>query len=181
MPVSWSVPASNKGGPTAGILLSLIFTLILLSPQPVLYSYFRSSCSWRVRIGKSSASGGGGGGGVGQRTSYPHPVPSRPPATSIPVLEPPSLNVTSSQKVRQEDRGSGMKWGCFSPWGCHTALEKPLATMPRPGSQNPEVPGNQQGSSWPPSGLIFLDLANQTAVWSSPRRFQERGNSSPLA
>lgn len=29
---------------------------LTLSPQPILYSYFRSSCSWRVRIGKNCAS-----------------------------------------------------------------------------------------------------------------------------
>lgn len=111
--------------------------------------------------------------GVEQRTSYPPPVPLRPPATSAPVLEPPSLNVTSSQNVRQEDCGSGRKRGCFSPRGCyfcHTALEKPLATTPRTGSQNPEGPGNRHGSSWPLSVLILFDLANQTQLFRVDHR-----------
>ena len=47
----------QQDGPYSWKPAKLISTLILLSPQPILYSYFRSSCSWRVRIGKSSASG----------------------------------------------------------------------------------------------------------------------------
>ena len=31
----------------------LIYVVVLCFFQPLLYSYFRSSCSWRVRIGKA--------------------------------------------------------------------------------------------------------------------------------
>ena len=42
--------------------------------------------------------------------------------------------------------------------------------MPRTGSQNPEVPGNRQGSSWPRSVLILFDLANQTQLFGVDHR-----------
>lgn len=37
----------------SNVLYRLLISFLLISPlQPVLYSYFRSTCSWRVRIGE---------------------------------------------------------------------------------------------------------------------------------
>lgn len=89
---------------------------------------------------------------MGQRTSYSPPVPSHPPATSTPVVEPLSPNVTSSQKVQPEDSWEWEEEGLLFTSGLlllsHCTREA-LSNHARTDSQNPEVPGTWAGSSCP--------------------------------
>ena len=86
--------------------------LLVLSPQPILYSYFRSSCSWRVRIGKGCASTRAWVGWGGWKESW------------VKLLEPSALNGTPTSEVQQEERKEGTAVFSLGPTTSPTLLSR---------------------------------------------------------
>lgn len=140
-----------------------------LSPQPILYSYFRSSCSWRVRIGKSCTSSKSlrGEGAPGEklardrRRALPDRAAPQQPAPQSPGALSPESYLLLGNLTGQGEWGAqeGRVVFLLGPLPLSHSLQTPLATRLKQAHKlhRSLVTG---GNSWPPSVLILFDLVN---------------------
>lgn len=92
-----------------------------------------------------------------RRGTLPDRVP--PTAASICSLWSPQPRRTPPPRKSKRCVGMAEREGCFLSQAyhlSHTALQSPLATMLKTGSENPEVLGNWQGTAGLPQCLSFL-------------------------
>lgn len=152
LPGGWCLfPAGPYGRkPKLKLMSTLILSLLSQSSTPIseapVHGEFES-----VRA-QLLEGWDGGWDGTEDFISPPPPPSSQHPCSGASVSEWHFHPESPTRRLWQWEEGGGS-----SPQECcfrHTALQSPLATGPSVGSQDPEVPGNWQGSSWPPSVFI---------------------------